>query len=262
MQRFVSFDGVEIAYHEWGKRDDSIPVVLHHGFIADAHSNWVMPGVVDALVDHGRWVVGIDARGHGASDKPHDPKRYGEASMARDVSALFDLVGSPQYDLVGYSMGGVVAAITATRDFRIRRMVLSGVGGGLAEHGGIDRRVLRMDLIEQVMLSEDPDEIAASPVAAFRALADTLGADRMAMAAMTRSRDTGKIAFGQIAAETLVLVGRDDPLSARPEVLAASIPGAKFALVPGDHLGAMREPEYAATLVEFVGVPTTNGVNP
>jgi hypothetical protein len=36
--------------------------------------------------------------------------------------------------------------------------------------------------------------------------ADTLGADRVAMAAMTRSRDTGKIAFGQIAAETLVLV--------------------------------------------------------
>src|SRR5262245_59854687 len=31
MQGFVALDGVEIAYHEWGKRDDTIPVVLHHG---------------------------------------------------------------------------------------------------------------------------------------------------------------------------------------------------------------------------------------
>lgn len=257
MQRFVSFDGVEIAYHEWGKRDDGVPVVLHHGYIANAHTNWVVPGIVDALVDNGRWVVGIDARGHGASDKPHDPKRYGEASMARDVSALFDLVGSPQYDLVGYSMGGVVAAITATRDFRIRRLVLSGVGGGLAEQGGIDRRALRMDLIEKVMLTDDPGEIAASPVADFRNLADALGADRLAMAAMTRSRDTGRIAFGQIAAETLVLVGRDDVLAARPEVLAAAIPGAKFATVPGDHLGTVSDPAYAPALVEFIGLAST-----
>jgi pimeloyl-ACP methyl ester carboxylesterase len=254
MQRFVSFDGVEIAYHEWGKRDDTIPVVLHHGFSADAHLAWVETGIVDALVDHGRWVVGIDARGHGNSDKPHDPKRYGEGSMARDVSALFDLVGSPQYDLAGYSMGAVVAALTATRDFRIRRLVLSGVGGRLAERGGIDRATLRMDLMEQVLLTDDPEEIAASPLAAFRRLVDAAGGDREALAAITRSRNTGRIAFGQIAAETLVLAGRDDAVAGRPEVLAACIPGAKCQLVPGDHLNVVREPAYQSALLDFIGL--------
>ncbi len=252
MQRFVSFDGVEIAYHEWGKRDDSIPVVLHHGYIADATANWVNPGIVDALLEAGRWVVGIDARGHGASDKPYDPKRYGEASMARDLSALFDLVGSTQYDLVGYSMGGVVAAVTATRDFRIRRLVLSGVGGALAETGGLERRTELTKLIESVMLSEDPAEIAASPLAGMRTLADSLGADRRALATIIRARNTSPLAFSQIAASTLILVGREDPRAARPEVLAAAIPGAKLVLVPGDHLTVLRDPGYAPALVDFV----------
>jgi pimeloyl-ACP methyl ester carboxylesterase len=48
MPRFTSFDGVEIAYQEWGTGADASatsatpaaqlpPVVLHHGFIADAN---------------------------------------------------------------------------------------------------------------------------------------------------------------------------------------------------------------------------------
>src|SRR5512138_3733492 len=140
MNRFVSTDGVHLSYYEWGTPNGSRPVVLHHGFAVDARSNWVVPGVVDALVDAGHHVVGIDARGHGASEKPHDPAVYGENIMARDLSILLDVLEYTEVDLIGYSMGGVVAAITATRDARIRRLILSGVGSSVAELGGVDRR--------------------------------------------------------------------------------------------------------------------------
>jgi hypothetical protein len=150
-----------------------------------------------------------------------------------------------------------VAAITATRDFRIRRLVLCGVGGPLAEQGGIDRRGGRMELLAQVLLSDDPEEIAASPVLRFRQLADAVGADREALAAITRSRNTGRIVFGQIAAETLVLVGRDDVLAARPELLAAAIPEARYCVVGGDHLTAVNDPDFISTLVDFIGLAPT-----
>jgi pimeloyl-ACP methyl ester carboxylesterase len=52
------------------------PVVLHHGFAADADANWVRPGIVDALVASGRTVVALDARGHGRSAQPHDLHAY------------------------------------------------------------------------------------------------------------------------------------------------------------------------------------------
>ncbi len=35
-------------------------------------------------------VVGLDCRGHGSSDKPHDPAAYSLATMATDVRRLFD----------------------------------------------------------------------------------------------------------------------------------------------------------------------------
>ncbi len=113
MERFESWDGIEIAYQEWGTPAESPPVLLHHGFVANANANWVATGVVDALLAAGHRVIAPDARGHGASEKPHDPGRYGEQRMARDLAALLEVVGESEIDLVGYSMGAVVALLFA-----------------------------------------------------------------------------------------------------------------------------------------------------
>lgn len=68
MHTFTASDGVEIAYRQWGSPDGRPPVLLHHGFVADSHINWVAPGVVDALVGAGHRVVAHDARGHFLGD--------------------------------------------------------------------------------------------------------------------------------------------------------------------------------------------------
>ena len=117
-QRFETSDGVGVVWHEWGPEHGGPPVVLHHGFAVGAKTNWAAPGVVAALTAAGRRVVGIDARGHGESDKPHDQAFYGEDRMARDLSELIDQLGVPEVDLVGYSMGAIVSLICATREPR------------------------------------------------------------------------------------------------------------------------------------------------
>src|SRR4051794_9095071 len=104
MKRLISFDGTPLAYRVWDGGSGLPPVVLHHGFVVDTEINWVVTGVVDALRAAGRTVVGLDARGHGASGKPHDPSRYGEENMARDLGLLLDALGAPEVHLVGYSM--------------------------------------------------------------------------------------------------------------------------------------------------------------
>lgn len=109
MKSFSAWDDLEIAYQEWGEASTALPpVVLHHGFVANADANFLATGVVDALTAAGRRVIAPDARGHGRSEKPHDPARYGEDRMARDLAGLLDVVGAPQIDLVGYSMGAIV----------------------------------------------------------------------------------------------------------------------------------------------------------
>src|SRR6188472_2482220 len=122
MERFTTVDGLESAYATCGSIDTGVPVVLHHGFAASHRTNWVAAGMVDALTAAGHSVVALDARGHGESDHPHDPALYGESLMSIDVIDLVASLGIDEYDLVGYSMGGIVAALVGTRDPRVRRL--------------------------------------------------------------------------------------------------------------------------------------------
>ncbi|WP_189530771.1 hypothetical protein [Streptomyces roseolilacinus] len=53
---FRGSDGLTVRYYAWGSGDALPPVFLHHGFTADAHLDWVDPGIVAALVARGRRV--------------------------------------------------------------------------------------------------------------------------------------------------------------------------------------------------------------
>lgn len=247
---FLAPDGVRIVYDVWNGDGavHPVPVVLHHGFAADAHTNWVVTGIVGTLIDDGRAVIALDARGHGRSDKPDDPARYGHAVMSRDVSALLDHEALVRVDLVGYSMGGYVAAITAARrEPRLRSVVIGGIGSGALTGTGADRSAIAAGL-----LAPEVSDIADRTARQFRRFADATGGDRRALAAAMRASLSPLADLGSIAVPALVAVGADDPLAVGPAALAEAIPGARLALTPGDHLAAPGQPEYAAAIVEFL----------
>src|SRR5260370_35811101 len=155
MDRFVSFDGVEIAYQTWGTAGELPPAILPHGFSGNANVTWVLPGIVTALTNAGRQVVALDARGHGGSGKPHAPVFYGEEKMVQDLRRLFDSVGASRVDLVGYSMGAIVSLIAASQDERIRRLAVGGGCAGGVELGGLDTPQIPPTPILAALLSHD-----------------------------------------------------------------------------------------------------------
>jgi pimeloyl-ACP methyl ester carboxylesterase len=252
MKSYKSWDDTEIAYQEWGEQASAPPIVLHHGFVVDAAANWVATGVLDALLAAGRRVIAPDARGHGSSAKPHDPARYGEQRMARDLAVLLEVCGVSKADLVGYSMGAIVALIFASKEQRVRRLVVGGVGSGVIECGGVDRRAVSNDAIIDALSVEDPETIQKPEAAAFRMLADAVGADRKALAAQAASIFRGEIALDRISARTLVLAGDADPLAIRPEVLAEAIPDATLRILSGDHVGTIADPRFTQSIVDFL----------
>jgi pimeloyl-ACP methyl ester carboxylesterase len=252
VKSFIAWDGLEIAYREWGEETALAPVVLHHGFVADAEANWVATGVVDALTAAGRRILAPDARGHGRSDKPHDPTRYGEQRMARDLAGLLDVTGVPQIDLVGYSMGAVVSLIFSSSEQRVRRLVVGGVGSGIIECGGVDRRAVSNESIIHALSVEDLSTLEESGAQPFRMLADALGADRQALVAQASAIYRGEIALDRISAPTLILAGDDDPLAVRPEVLARAIPDATLRIISGNHVGALADPRFTQSIVDFL----------
>ncbi len=260
MDRFTTSDGVAIAYeYDASAPGDQPPVVLLHGFAVSGHLNFGGPGLIDALADADRKTLVIDARGHGDSDKPHDPTLYGEARMAQDVRELVDELGFEQYDVIGYSMGSVTAAILASQDARVRRLVLGGVGAGVVERGGLDDREMPRDLIEQAMRAPSAAEAEHPLGAVWRGFADQVDADPIALACQISAAHRDPIALDQISAETLVLAASTDGLANRPATLAGAISGAQYRVIDGDHLGVVRHPDWNPAIVGWVGEARAKG---
>lgn len=250
MPDFASFDGVRICFAEMGDVPVDPVVLLHHGFGSDSRTNWVRPGVAAALVDSGWRVVLVDARGHGRSEKPHDPVAYGGGAMARDVEALLDHMGIEEVSIVGYSMGSFVAMRVAVTDPRVRALVLGGAGKARASIAASDQS----ERIAEALEAADRFTITDPTARAYRNFADATGADRLALAAIQRSRSGPPSVDvpGSIKVPTLVVNGDRDTLVGRLDSLSEAIPGAEMELVPGDHLSAVVAPQFREAIVRFL----------
>lgn len=103
LMTFASNNGVRIHYEVVGQ---GTPLVLHHA-TAGSGADYIDLGFVSALQNDHRLIL-IDSRGHGKSDKPHDPEAYKLSLRALDVVAVLDDLGVPRADYYGYSLGGWV----------------------------------------------------------------------------------------------------------------------------------------------------------
>jgi pimeloyl-ACP methyl ester carboxylesterase len=232
---FASFDGTTIAYQDVGAGP---AVVLVHGFIGNQHMMWNLTGYVDALVGAGRRVVTLDLRGHGRSAKPHDLAAYENRALARDVVALADARGLESYDLIGYSLGAIVAGSVAQLDQRVRSLLLGGMG-----HLVMDPD---WDRPRQLVASLSGAGAADEPAAVMMVNAiESLGGDRLAMAGVQHGHvPLPADDLATLRVPTLVLCGVDDDMNGDAAGLHAAIPGARLVITPGDHTGAFATDEY------------------
>ncbi|MBD3752070.1 MAG: alpha/beta fold hydrolase, partial [Micrococcales bacterium] len=100
-------EGYRIATYSWGD-PDAETVLAVHGFSSSCRDNWVNTGWVRDLTRAGFRVLGVDQRGHGASDKPHDRRAYEMRAFIDDLATVLDtyLIDSARY--LGYSLGARV----------------------------------------------------------------------------------------------------------------------------------------------------------
>ena len=238
MPAFTSFDGVRLHFSDEGSGD---VVVLLHGFLCSGEIDFGRRGLIERFAACGRRVVALDARGHGASDKPHAPHSYGARAMARDVSALIDHLGVEHVDVLGYSLGAFTAVEAALRDARIRRLCLGGIGGAPLD-------------VERLRAEAEGLEAEVAPADSwFREAADELGADRAACAAWLRGARLPQLtatSFPSIQSSVLVINGAEDQLD--PVEFAGRFPLGTAATVPGNHGAALDAPEYAERVARWL----------
>ena len=146
----VDVGGTTFAYRELGP-PSGVPVIfLNH--LAAVLDNWD-PRVVDGIAAKHR-VIAFDNRGIGGSGGS-TPDTI--EAMARDAVAFIRALGFEKVDLLGFSLGGMVAQVIAKLEPQlVRRLILAGTGpaGGV----GIDKvtRITLLDVLKGYLTFKDP----------------------------------------------------------------------------------------------------------
>lgn len=148
----IDIGGATFAYRQLGP-DNGTPVIfLNH--LAAVLDNWD-PRVVDGIAARHR-VITFDNRGVGASQGT-TPRSV--AAMARDAIAFIRALGYDQVDLLGFSLGGMVAQVIAEEEPQlVRRLILAGTGPAGGE--GIDKvtPITLLDTLKAALTFKDPKE--------------------------------------------------------------------------------------------------------
>lgn len=244
LQTVASFDGQELAVHRLGA---GRPVLLLHGLFSDAAMNWVRFGHARQLAEAGFEAIMPDLRAHGQSAKPHDPRYYPADVLVRDGLALVKALGLENYDLCGFSLGARTAARGVVAGLAPRRLVLAGMGlQGLA--GWTRRSAFFLDAIDRF------DEIRhGDPAFMAVSFMKTMKVDRVAARLLLNSVEDVELSeLARITMSALVLCGEDDSDNGSAEDLAASLPDARLATVPGNHMSSVAQEELGVAMVEFL----------
>ncbi|MDO8430769.1 MAG: alpha/beta hydrolase [Candidatus Binatus sp.] len=122
--KFLIANGLRLHYLDYGGADDLPWIVCLHGLSGNAHN-------FDALAPHlaAKYrVISIDVRGRGDSEWG-PPTEYLPQHYATDLAAMLDEIGIGRANLVGTSMGGVIAMMFAGGwPERAERVVLNDIG--------------------------------------------------------------------------------------------------------------------------------------
>ena len=251
----------QLAYLDIGARD-APPVVLIHGY-TDSSRDWAP---LAPELKQFRLII-VDLRGHGASGKPDCC--YSRFDFAHDVKLLLDTLHIPTADIVGHSLGSIVAqAFAQVWPESTRRLILVSSTG--TSFGTPESVQARMAALAELKDPIDPDsafmrawwresisinpeffwrrqqrDAAAIPARVWRAIAEqaTLGVDLRFM-------------LPRIQAPTLVIWGeREDLVSdAGREALRTGISRVETRTFPGlGHDLFWEDPQaVAALMVEFL----------
>ncbi|MBX3117608.1 MAG: alpha/beta hydrolase [Fimbriimonadaceae bacterium] len=259
-------NGVKIRYVTEGQGE---AIVLIHGWMSDS-SMWgrdAATGETKLTPLEGFQAIALDCRGHGKSDKPYEPSKYG-AEMAEDVVRLLDHLKIKRAHLIGYSMGAFIAGhVAATHPDRVISVVYGGQAPLIKEvsslkFGEVDlfaKAVEEGDLGSYIM-AVSPDDKPKPTKEQADAYAKFLYGKKDVRAFVAAGRGFKDLAVSvddlkKCKAPTLFIYGGNESDYVKNCVSAARkvVPNHEVKIVEGaDHMTTLTKPDFGAALVGFL----------
>jgi pimeloyl-ACP methyl ester carboxylesterase len=242
---YISNQGVRIHYHIVG---EGPPLILQHG-TAWSVEYWHHYGYVQELKKDYRLIL-IDSRGHGRSDKPHDPESYDLQFIAGDIVAVLDELRVPKAHSFGFSMGGWIGFVLAKyAPDRINSFI---IGASHPYERSMETARRRLGQGMEAFLA--PFESAMSEPIEDEIKARLLSNDVQAVIASTRDRPDMREVLAAMTMPCLVYAGESDPLHPDVERAARQLPNGTFFSLPdiGHYEGFVRSDLVLPYVTKFL----------
>ncbi len=235
---FTSFDDTKIAYTDEGVGK---PILLIHGFL-NSRKSWDNTALKKDLFAKGYRVIAPDLRGNGDSDKPQDDNAYSHDAEVMDLMFLMLELKIRKYWAVGYSRGSIVLAKLLTKDRRVKKAVIGGMGIDFTNKNW-HRRILFRDAFNGKVNDQTKGAVD---------YAKSIGADFKSLYLQQKFQSVTTIKELQfIKAKVLVIAGNLDKDNGDPEALHKVIQKSKLKIVPGDHNGAHKTKAFSNAILNY-----------
>lgn len=230
---FFIHDNQQLHYETCGVQDPSIvPILLLHG---NGEDMTTFGRTVAHLLNTHCFVL-MDSRSQGDSfPLAGGMEELHYDDMAEDALALMEFLGIPEYDVVGYSDGGIIALLMASRSMCVRRVVT--IGANSSPKG--------LTLRARHMMERERKRAAAA--------SDLHTAELMRL--MLEEPHITLSDLAGIIAEVTVVLGGNDPFIKRLDSMqiADAIPHGSHMLIPGaGHDIPETRPELLADIIRNV----------
>ena len=203
---------------------------------------WYASGVVEEIQKNYRPIL-VDARGHGRSSKPHDPKDYDLKLRVSDILAVMDDLGVDKAHYMGYSMGGRIGfGIVMHALDRFHSLIIGGISADTPNSDNPPQD--RIELLRQGMAHYVADaEAKEGPMEAGRRERLLVNDPEALTAATTAPRGPDGVEgwLPRLKLPSLLYGADADGFFPGSKAAAQAIPNAVFAAIPGlDHVQTSR----------------------
>ncbi len=255
--KYIQADGYRVHYFEAKPENGAgIPIVLIHG-LGSRGEDWA--ALIPQFAANGFHVYAPDLLGYGRTD--HPDVDYSISLQAKLIADFMKAVGVPTADVVGWSMGGWVAAkLTLDHPEAVDRLVLydsAGIYFGSFETNLFTPTDTAALARLTAMLQPDPPKIPEFAARdALRSLEPNYWVVRRTVNSMTSGRDLLDFRLHALRKPTLIVWGGKDtliPLSVG-ESMHHLIPESSLAVVEGcGHLAPVQcDPVVFPTTLDFL----------
>ena len=201
----IRVNGVELYYETLG---EGRPLLMVHG---NGQEHSIFNEAAQVLKDRFTCYL-IDSRGHGQSSPV---KEYHYDDMAQDIIELMEQLDLQNVAFYGFSDGGIIGLLAASRCSRITDLIVSGAN----TDPNTVRTWLWLIIRINYLLKKDP-----------------------LMALMLREPHIPDEELKKISARTLVLAGSKDVIKEKEtRHIAAAVPGAELRILEGEGHGSYIE---------------------